>query len=52
MNDHGFAVIAALDEIAKELNATPARVALAWLIAQPGVTLRLPARPAISNSMN
>jgi aryl-alcohol dehydrogenase-like predicted oxidoreductase len=38
LNDHGFSVVAALDEIAKQLDATPARVALAWLIAQPGVT--------------
>jgi len=38
LNDKGLAVIAALDEVAKELASTPARVALAWLIAQPGVT--------------
>jgi aryl-alcohol dehydrogenase-like predicted oxidoreductase len=38
MNDSGFGVIAALNEIANAEGATPARVALAWLIAQPGVT--------------
>jgi aryl-alcohol dehydrogenase-like predicted oxidoreductase len=38
MNERGFAVVAALDEVAKEKGATPARVALAWLIAQPGIT--------------
>jgi aryl-alcohol dehydrogenase-like predicted oxidoreductase len=38
LNDRGFAVVAALDSIAKEYNSTPARVSLAWLIAQPGVT--------------
>lgn len=38
MNDRGFAVVAALDEVAKAHKATPARVALAWLLAQPGVT--------------
>jgi aryl-alcohol dehydrogenase-like predicted oxidoreductase len=38
MNDRGFAIIKALDEAAKELNSTPARVALAWLIAQPTIT--------------
>jgi aryl-alcohol dehydrogenase-like predicted oxidoreductase len=38
LNDWGFAVIAALDEVAKAHNSTPARVALAWLIVQPGVT--------------
>jgi aryl-alcohol dehydrogenase-like predicted oxidoreductase len=38
MNKRGFAVIAVLDEIAQAHHATPARVALAWLGAQPGVT--------------
>ncbi|MEH3048375.1 aldo/keto reductase [Sphingomonas adhaesiva] len=34
----GAAVLAALDAVADETGATPAQVALAWLIAQPGVT--------------
>ena len=38
MNDSGFGAIAALEEIAQAKGSTPARVALAWLIAQPGVT--------------
>lgn len=38
MNDSGFGVIAALNEVANVKGSTPARVALAWLIAQPGVT--------------
>jgi aryl-alcohol dehydrogenase-like predicted oxidoreductase len=38
LNDWGFGVIAALDEVAKAYQSTPARVALAWLIAQPGVS--------------
>lgn len=38
MNERGFAVVAALDEIAQTHHASPARVALAWLLAQPGVT--------------
>jgi len=38
LNDRGFAVLAALDAIAEDYHATPARVALAWLIAQPGIT--------------
>lgn len=37
-NDHGYAVVDALDEVAKQQSSTPARVALAWLLAQPGVT--------------
>ena len=38
LNDRGFAVVRALEEVARENNSTPARVALAWLIAQPGIT--------------
>jgi len=37
-NDHGFAVLAQVEATAKELNATPAQVALAWLMARPSVT--------------
>ncbi|HKD61238.1 MAG TPA: aldo/keto reductase [Terracidiphilus sp.] len=38
LNDWGFSVIAALNEVANATGSTPARVALAWLIAQPGIT--------------
>lgn len=38
LNDRGFAVVDALDEVAKEIGATPARVALAWLLHKPGIT--------------
>jgi aryl-alcohol dehydrogenase-like predicted oxidoreductase len=38
LNDQGFAVLAELDAVAAELHSTPARVALAWLIAKPGIT--------------
>jgi aryl-alcohol dehydrogenase-like predicted oxidoreductase len=38
MNDWGFGVIAALNEVATAKQSTAARVALAWLIAQPGIT--------------
>lgn len=38
LNARGFAVVDALTEIADAHRATPARVALAWLLAQPGVT--------------
>jgi aryl-alcohol dehydrogenase-like predicted oxidoreductase len=38
LNDRGFGILAALDGVAKRLNSTPARVAIAWLIARPGVT--------------
>jgi aryl-alcohol dehydrogenase-like predicted oxidoreductase len=38
MNDRGRAVLEALDEVARQYRSTPARVALAWLIARPGIT--------------
>ena len=38
LNDYGFGVIAALDDVAKRLNVKPVQVALAWLIARPSVT--------------
>ena len=38
LNPRGLKILAALDEVGKRLGATPAQVALAWLIAQPGVT--------------
>jgi aryl-alcohol dehydrogenase-like predicted oxidoreductase len=38
LNDWGFRVVQVLEEVAREQNATPARVALAWLMVQPGVT--------------
>lgn len=37
-NEYGFAVVDALVEIAAAHRATAAQVALAWLLAQPGVT--------------
>ncbi|MEO8156606.1 MAG: aldo/keto reductase [Betaproteobacteria bacterium] len=37
LNDRGFKVLGALDSVAKEMSSTPARVALAWLLAQPGI---------------
>ncbi len=38
LNARGLAVLDALDAVAKEYQSTPASVALAWLIAQPGIT--------------
>jgi aryl-alcohol dehydrogenase-like predicted oxidoreductase len=38
LNSRGFAVIAALEEVAAAHHSTPASVALAWLMAQPGIT--------------
>jgi aryl-alcohol dehydrogenase-like predicted oxidoreductase len=38
LNDWGWSVLSALDEVASAHQSTPARVALAWLMVQPGVT--------------
>jgi len=37
-NDHGWAVLDALSAVAAEHDAPPAQVALAWLLARPGIT--------------
>ena len=37
-NSRGEAVLAALDIVARETGAVPAQIALAWLIATPGIT--------------
>ncbi|HST90480.1 MAG TPA: aldo/keto reductase, partial [Ktedonobacterales bacterium] len=38
LDERGFRILAALDEVAARHRAAPAQVALAWLIARPGVT--------------
>ncbi len=38
MNDRGFRILSALDEVSKECSSSQASVALAWLLAKPAVT--------------
>lgn len=38
LNERGFRILQALDEVASRLGAKPAEVSLAWLMARPGVT--------------
>lgn len=38
LNERGFRILAALDEVAKQYGANPTRVALAWLMARPSIT--------------
>ena len=38
MNDRGRRIVSELEEVARQLNSTPARVAIAWLMARPSVT--------------
>jgi len=37
VNERGFKILQALDNVAEKYNATPARVALAWLFARPSI---------------
>ena len=38
LNERGFRILSVVDKVAKEYNATPAQVSLAWLIARPSIT--------------
>jgi aryl-alcohol dehydrogenase-like predicted oxidoreductase len=38
LDERGHRILDALDEVAASLGATPAQVAIAWLIARPGLT--------------
>jgi len=38
LNPRGFRILDALDKVASQCSATPAKIALAWLLAQPGIT--------------
>ncbi len=38
LNERGFAILAALDRVAADYNASPAQISLAWLMARPSVT--------------
>ena len=38
LNPHGLGVLAALDDVAAAHSATPAQIALAWLMARPGIS--------------
>lgn len=38
LNERGFRILAALDKVAKQHGSTPAKVAIAWLLARPSIT--------------
>jgi aryl-alcohol dehydrogenase-like predicted oxidoreductase len=38
LNDRGFRILAALDAVAARTGSTPGQVAIAWLLARPGIT--------------
>jgi aryl-alcohol dehydrogenase-like predicted oxidoreductase len=37
-NEHDFALLERLDKVAMQYKATPAQVALVWLLTRPGIT--------------
>ncbi|TKC03894.1 aldo/keto reductase [Pedobacter frigoris] len=38
LNDRGFKILKALDDVSEQYNTNPASVSLAWLIARPSIT--------------
>ncbi len=38
LNDRGFKILKALDEVSEQYNSSPASIALAWLMARPSIT--------------
>lgn len=48
LDKRGFLILRALDEVAATYNSSPASVALAWLIARPGITAPIASATSIS----
>jgi aryl-alcohol dehydrogenase-like predicted oxidoreductase len=48
LNPRGLRILKALDEVSAGLGTTPAQVALAWLMAQPGVTAPIASATSVS----
>jgi aryl-alcohol dehydrogenase-like predicted oxidoreductase len=48
LNERGFRILKALDEVATQYNSKPAAIALAWLIARPSVTAPIVSATSIS----
>jgi aryl-alcohol dehydrogenase-like predicted oxidoreductase len=38
LNERGFRILDALDQVAKQLGAAPGQIAIAWLLARPSIT--------------
>jgi len=47
LDDRGKRILAALDDAAKKLGATPAQIAIAWLIARPSITAPIASATAV-----
>jgi aryl-alcohol dehydrogenase-like predicted oxidoreductase len=48
LNERGFRILAALDDIAARHGATQAEVSLAWVMAQPGITAPIASATSVS----
>ncbi|WP_183559101.1 aldo/keto reductase [Mucilaginibacter sp. SP1R1] len=48
LTERGFRILKALDEVAAQYNAKPAAIALAWLIARPGITAPIVSATSVS----
>jgi aryl-alcohol dehydrogenase-like predicted oxidoreductase len=48
LDARGLKILAALDEVSAELNSTPTRVALAWLLARPSITAPIASATSLS----
>jgi aryl-alcohol dehydrogenase-like predicted oxidoreductase len=51
LNERGFRILAALDEVAKRRNATPAQVSLAWLMVRPSITAPIASATSVAQVM-
>jgi aryl-alcohol dehydrogenase-like predicted oxidoreductase len=52
LNPRGHRILAALDAVAARHNAKPAEVALAWLMAQPGVTAPIASATTVAQTQS
>jgi aryl-alcohol dehydrogenase-like predicted oxidoreductase len=48
LNPRGLRILAALDQVAKRVEAKPSQVALAWLVGRPGVTAPIASATSIA----
>ncbi len=48
LNPRGLRILAALDQVAKRVDAKPSQVALAWLVGRPGVTAPIASATSIA----
>jgi aryl-alcohol dehydrogenase-like predicted oxidoreductase len=48
LNPRGLGILEALDAVAKKHGATPAQVAIAWLMRRPGVTAPIASATSLS----